>query len=239
VDEGVHAGGGGDGRRAAVGEDGVDEADVGDQVGAHDALLHVELLVREDGDGRRLRAGSGRGRHGDERQAFLGDLVDADVVVDGVAGVGQDRRGLGDVDRRTAAEADDEVVAAVLDDAHDLLDGAHGRLGHSLVVEVDLEAGLRQRTLDVDAHAAVADALVGDHEILRVELDLMPSWSTDDAGDEGLGLAVNAHLAFDAAQLGRLAVGGRDDARFGFVVDVVHGSQLSLVSGWRGRRPTP
>ena len=117
-----------------------------------------------------------------------------------------------------------------------------GGSGTDLVVEVDLEAGVDQRLLHVDAHAAVADALVGDHEDLAaVELLGLDAQLVDgaDAGDERLGLAVDAHLALDAAQLGRGARGRREDARFGFVVDVLHGSQLSLVSGWRGRRPTP
>src|SRR5665811_710312 len=39
VDQGVHAAGGGDALRAAVGEHGVDERDVGDEVRAHDACL--------------------------------------------------------------------------------------------------------------------------------------------------------------------------------------------------------
>ena len=158
-------------RRAAHGERRVDERHVGHEERAHEALLHVELLVGEDGDGRALGAGAGGGRDGDDRQALALDLVDADVVVHRVAGVGQHGGGLGDVDRRAAAEAHDEVVAALLDDADDLLDGAHGRLGDGLVVEGDLEAGVDQRRLDVDAHAAVAHALVGDDEHLRaVEL---------------------------------------------------------------------
>ena len=57
VDEGVDAGGGGDVRRAAERERRVDEGDVGMRTG-HEALLHVELLVGEDGDGGALGAGA-------------------------------------------------------------------------------------------------------------------------------------------------------------------------------------
>ena len=56
----------------------------------------------------------------------------------------------------------------------------------------------------------------------------MPSWSTRaDAGDERLGLTVDAHLALDASQLDLLAAQGRrEDAWFGFVVHVLHGFSL-------------
>jgi hypothetical protein len=221
VDEGVHAARGGDVRRAAVGEHGVDQRDVRDQVRADDALLHVELLVGEDGDRGDLGAGAGRGRDGDQRQALLGDLIDADVVLELVVVGGEDRDDLGDVDRRAAAEADDEVVAALLGEVDDLVHAVHGRLRHGVVVDADLETGVDQRPLDVVDGAAAGDAGVGEDQDL--------------AGAELLGLG---------ADLGDAAV-ARDE-RLGRPVDADLGIHGSSSPWWRGggaggrpRRPRP
>ena len=106
MDHGVDAGGGGDGRRQAERQLGVEDRDVGQDERRRDAALFLGA-DGDDRDRRDFRAGAGGGRHQAERQARTPGVADAPGVVEVFAGAAQQGRELGDVERGAAAEADD------------------------------------------------------------------------------------------------------------------------------------
>ena len=171
---------------------------------AHDALLHVQLLVGEDGDGRDFGAGAGGGGDGDEGQALVRHLVDAHVVLDRSSLVARTATTLATSIGEPPPKPTMRSYPPFLARSTISWTLLHGRLGDGLVVDADLQARLDAAGCStLGDRAAARHAGVGDDEDLgarRSFLASAPSWATQPLpGDQGLRRAVDADLGSMAA----------------------------------------
>ena len=150
--QGVHAGVRRRSRGQAEREQRVDERVLGAHLPVGEAELAVAVGVGQDRGARDLgaRARSRRAEH--ERQRRRCERAAALEVVPGrAAGVGQQARGLGEIERRAAADADHGLAVALDDRPGNVVGGLEGRLARLLEVALDADAVVgagRDRGLD-------------------------------------------------------------------------------------------
>ena len=165
---GVDARVGGRARWKAVGQDGIDERVLRAHVRVPEADLAIALGVGEHARARHLAPRPRRRRAEHEADSRrLRRPRPARVLRDRAALVGCDARGLGDVERGSAADADDGVEAAVTDVRGELVGEGQRRLARPLddALEADARA-LRGR--ERGEHAGVRrDGLLDDDERAR------------------------------------------------------------------------
>ncbi|MNP53512.1 hypothetical protein D3C76_1479930 [compost metagenome] len=121
MDHGVDAGGGGDRRRQAEGEVGVEQRQVRQQQGRDHAELSG-FAGGDDGDGCHLGAGTGGGRHLQQRQAAATDVAHAIDIRQPLLAVRvrQQRHQLGHVHRAAAAKTHHQLGTQDLPQLHGL-----------------------------------------------------------------------------------------------------------------------
>ena len=166
VGEGVHAGARGHRRRQVDRERGVDQRDVGRDVGR---APHVELDLalgvgdhRPEGD---LAPGPGGGRDRDKRwDAGMDGRLAPLVLHDAAAVHGDHPDALGGVDRAAAAQADQAVAPLPLVGAGALVDQGDGRVGPHLGEAHRIETGRAQGGERLVQQARLDDPLVGDQQ---------------------------------------------------------------------------
>ena len=171
----VHAGVGAELLRHGIGELGVHDGHIGRDVEVGQRVLDALLVVRDDGE--RGDLGRGAGGRGDGAElgllAQLGEAERDHGLLEGLVRVLVEQpHGLGGVDGRTAADADDPVGLELghgLGAAHD---GLNGRVGLDALEQLDLETGLLEVGLHVLQEAAATHgAATGDDDgALALEL---------------------------------------------------------------------
>ncbi|MNC17330.1 hypothetical protein D3C75_652050 [compost metagenome] len=162
--QGIHAGGGGDGRRQLQGQCRVEDGQAREQPRADDHRLEQRALVGEHGRRRAFAAGTGGGRDGEDRQRRLGQFVVA-LVVEDVARVGGHRRHtLGGVDAAAAAHADHGGAVALFQQRHGSVEHVGAGVGFNGAEQLVVDARLLQRGEEAGQDASVDQALVGDHQ---------------------------------------------------------------------------
>ena len=124
-------------RRKVLGEHGVEHSEARHEAEIHDGVLVVRFFVGDNGGDRRLRAGTGRCRHGDERRESVHDLEKPRHLLHGTVGAHDARRGsLGRVHRRAAAHGKETVAAlGEIPFPHLLDDGDCGIGAHAVKVD--------------------------------------------------------------------------------------------------------
>ncbi len=115
VAERVQPGGCGHARRQRLRHARIEERRVGHHVGGDVLQLDAPVRMADDGHGRALAAGSGGGRHGDERHALAARQVFAAHQAEDVVRPLADQQvdALGRVQHRAAAERHDAVAALI------------------------------------------------------------------------------------------------------------------------------
>ncbi|MCY1531428.1 hypothetical protein D9M68_666520 [compost metagenome] len=73
--------------------------------------LLVAFLVGDDGETSHFRTGAGSGWNGNDRQTGLGDVARELVVAHFATMLGEDADGLSAINRATATQCDDAVIA--------------------------------------------------------------------------------------------------------------------------------
>ncbi|MNN37205.1 hypothetical protein D3C81_1511400 [compost metagenome] len=123
----VHAGGGGDLRRQAEGQLGIEDDDSRQHPGMEDDALDMRLVVGDDRRAAHFRTGTGGGGHRDHRR-HAGDIDAAGVVADvfevperAVLPHHQGNR-LAGIQGRTSTEGDHAVVATGLEGGYAVRD---------------------------------------------------------------------------------------------------------------------
>ena len=151
-------------RRQPEREQRVDERVLGAHQPVRDADLAVAVGVGQHRGARDLGAGARRRRAEHERQGRRGERAAALEVVPGrSAGVGEQARGLGEIERRAAADADHGIAVALDDRARDVVGRLEGRLARLLEVALDADA-VGGAGRDRGLHALVADDGLLDHD---------------------------------------------------------------------------
>jgi hypothetical protein len=139
-----------------VSEDRIDERMLRAHVRVSEADLAVACGVRQHARPRHLAPRPGRGRAQDEALARrLGCSPSSRVVGDRAALVGGNARRLGDIERRSAADADDSVEASVVHEGGELVGEGERRLARPL-----------DHTLEPDARA-LGGGECGEHVRVR------------------------------------------------------------------------
>ena len=160
VDERVEAGGGRDRRRHGRRGRRVEQNESRQQRLAPCPHL-AALAIGQDARAGHLRAGAGSGRDGDDGCTGRQRVGAQRVVVDSVIGAGDRRRLLGGVERRAAADPDDQRVRG---GAHGVGGGIHG-CGRRLAGRDDVQSAVSERFHRLAHQPGVAqadDRFVGD-----------------------------------------------------------------------------
>ena len=112
VREGIHAGGGSHGGGQADGDERIKNGGVGGQARIEDGLLAVARRIGEDGGGRCLAAGAGRGGRADEGKPAVAEGQQADELGDALAMRRAHADEFGRIDHGAAADGDHRVAGA-------------------------------------------------------------------------------------------------------------------------------
>ena len=173
--------------RAAIGEglDGVNHgvnAGIGGgmlgqaqrEIGIQDRHVRIQRISRDAAFGGRargqhrhighFRAGARRGGQQDQRRTVRPDLLHAIHRGQGLLAGQKERDHFRRVHRAAAAKADHGLGAKFLTFRHSFEDGAFGRVGDHLVIDMHLKARILQARQRRIGQSRLQDALIGDKE---------------------------------------------------------------------------
>jgi hypothetical protein len=163
VDHRVDTGRGGDIFRQAEREIGVENGQIRQEEGAHDALF-LRLARGQDGNRRHLRARAGGGRHQHQRQARSPGVADAISIGKPLVTGRKQRDDLRNIHRRAAADAQNAGGAMVLRRRNAREDIRLGRIGRDIIEDRNRDAASRQLSENALQKPELAQALVRDQQ---------------------------------------------------------------------------
>ena len=167
----VHAGGRSRARRQADGQLRIENGIQRHELEIHERVLVVRLAVGDDGGDRRLTAGSGRRRDGDDRRHGLADTHDTGHVVAALFRAGNaGSRTLGRIHRAAAAESDKAAAAGLHVLRTDLLDRGHGGVGLDLAEHLVGHTGLLERREELRSERLDHVRTGDDHDLFHTAL---------------------------------------------------------------------